>query len=125
VLGDGAHGELGGGSTINTPTVAPSAVSGVSNAAQVVVGSDLASAAVTADGRVHVWGRGQLNFRFERADPIDLSDPVNVTKLSMTENTACAAISDGTVRCWGEGDHGQRGDGSFASTTLPVVVDVP
>src|SRR2546427_7389 len=36
---------------------------------------------------------------------------------------ACALLGDSTVRCWGAGDSGQRGDGTFNnSSTVPIAV---
>lgn len=34
----------------------------------------------------------------------------------------CAAMTDGTLRCWGINNYGQLGDGSKTSSSMPVVV---
>ena len=34
----------------------------------------------------------------------------------------CALLSDGGVRCWGEGGNGRLGDGSTTDRTAPVAV---
>lgn len=43
------------------------------------------------------------------------------TDIAAAEHTFCAIIG-GVVKCWGEGDDGELGTGSFASSNVPVVV---
>jgi alpha-tubulin suppressor-like RCC1 family protein len=47
---------------------------------------------------------------------------VKVLQISAAGWTTCAALSDGTVRCWGENNFGQLGDGTTAFKTTPSTV---
>mgnify|MGYP003693765611 CR=1 FL=1 len=56
-------------------------------------------------------------------------DPVSgittATRVAAGDEYACALLGDGTARCWGLGESGQRGDGSFTTFTsdlTPVAV---
>ena len=40
--------------------------------------------------------------------------------LAVADHHACAALGDGTVRCWGENANGQLGDGTVALRAAPV-----
>src|SRR5437667_75328 len=72
------------------------------------------------DGTVQCWGRnysGQLG----NGDGNLTNSSVPVTARGLTTATSvvtgdahtCALLGDGTVQCWGVGDSGQRGDGTF------------
>src|SRR2546425_338952 len=82
------------------------------------------------DGTVQCWGRnysGQLG----NGDGNLTNSPVPVTARGLTTATSvvtgdahtCALLGDGTVQCWGVGDSGQRGDGTFNNiASVPVAV---
>jgi len=45
------------------------------------------------------------------------------TRVVTGDSHTCALLGDGTVQCWGVGDSGQRGDGTFNNiSTVPVAV---
>ncbi|HUA10753.1 MAG TPA: hypothetical protein VMA83_01965 [Solirubrobacteraceae bacterium] len=46
----------------------------------------------------------------------------NVVSLAVSEKSTCAVIKGGTVKCWGDGELGQLGDGKL---TADVVVTTP
>ncbi|MCK5588731.1 MAG: hypothetical protein KAI16_00255 [Candidatus Pacebacteria bacterium] len=95
----------------NTPIL----VEGFSDAILVSVG-DKSSCAVIKDGTVKCWGEGGLDLRhFNKVDydidgemvVIPIINLVNVVKISVGDNVACAIIKDGTVKCWGD-DYGYK-----------------
>ena len=45
-----------------------------------------------------------------------------VSAVSAGTQHTCAALDDGTARCWGAGSGGQLGDGTATSTSVPVTV---
>jgi hypothetical protein len=46
----------------------------------------------------------------------------NVVAVTAGGNHTCALLTDGTARCWGANDHGQRGNGSTLQTLAPSIV---
>src|SRR5437867_4270855 len=113
-------GQLGDGTTTNAST--PVAVPGVGGAAA-VSGGGFHTCARFPDGTLECWGRndsGQLG------DPATTSfnsvTPVRVTGITSAIAVAaggfhtCALLADGTVRCWGENDFGQLGNGTSDPT---------
>jgi hypothetical protein len=50
------------------------------------------------------------------------NDCVVPVQLAAGGNHACARLSDGTVRCWGQGTEGQLGNGSTSDSAIPVPV---
>ncbi len=88
---------------------------------QVVAGS-VHSCALTADGTVHCWGRGergQTGYATTEDIGDDLGDslatPVSlggaVAQLSAGFEHTCALMQSGEVRCWGHNNFGQLGYG--------------
>lgn len=86
------------------------------------------SCVVTATGDVRCWGsndHGQLG----DATTLTRSAPVLVTGLSEVTSVAsgagdhtCALTRGRTVLCWGRNDRGQLGNGTTASSSVPVPV---
>src|SRR3989441_3000983 len=81
-------------------------------------------------GTVQCWGRnnfGQLgNGDGNLADssvPVAVRGLTTATRVVTGDSHTCALLGDGTVQCWGVGDSGQRGDGTFNNiSTVPVAV---
>ena len=46
----------------------------------------------------------------------------NAKQVSTFEGHSCAALSDGTVKCWGAGGYGQLGNGATNNQNIPVSV---
>jgi alpha-tubulin suppressor-like RCC1 family protein len=98
-------GELGDGTFTNAAK--PVKVQGLADVAQVAVGNEF-SCARKKDGQVLCWGgngKGQLGTADEgHATPAPVPGVGPAIDLSATASaeTACAALADRTVTCWGE-----------------------
>src|SRR3989475_466798 len=122
-----------------TVTPADSSI-GVGQTQQFTASGALTPAAVAAgglhtcmrlpDGTVQCWGRNNFG-QLGNGDGNLTSSSVPVAVRGLTTATgvvtgdahACALLGDGTVQCWGVGDSGQRGDGTFNNiSTVPVAV---
>lgn len=125
--GFNGSGQLGNGTTISSST--PVVPSGLFGASAIAVG-DHHSCALRADGTPRCWGynnRGQLG----TGSTMNSSTPVAVSAtfgreggiaIAAGEEHTCAALSDGTARCWGANYNGQLGNGTNTYSPLPVAV---
>lgn len=123
--GAAANGRLGNGTTTPNVTKPTSYVVGIdgstSDASAVAIASGYThSCAVLANGRVKCWGtgvRGQLG-----DGQLDASSPVLVSGISGVgldqavsiaggSDFTCALLRTGAVKCWGDQQSGQLGDG--------------
>lgn len=122
------YGQLGDGTRTSRRTPVP--VSGLASGVQAIAAGDSHTCALRASGVV-CWG---LNEDGELGDrtTTQRSTPVSVTGLSGAVRSiaagsdgfhTCAVLTDGSVRCWGDNDHGQLGDGTTANRTVPVALD--
>ena len=86
------------------------------------------SCSVMANRTVRCWGDnsdGELgNVVFAPGSQVALAVPVlgvsNVEQVSVGGDHVCALLGSGAVRCWGDNDHGQLGNGTTVDSTLPV-----
>ena len=90
--------------------------------------------ALKSDGTVSCWGRGssgQLGngLNVNKNYPVGVisgqgsSNPLkDIVQVSSGSYYTCALKSDGTVNCWGNGLHGQLGDGANGDKNYPVGV---
>ncbi len=88
--------------------------------------------ALTSAGDVYCWGNnvfGQVgdlgNTASEYAKRVNLSLPVGafVSQISVGQESACAVISDASIRCWGTNSTGELGDLRYAFEPLPKKMD--
>ena len=96
--------------------------------------------ALTRDGSVYTWGRGDsgqlgigplpaVNFKTRSARvepyvpyPVRVPDLEGVTAISAGNDHSLALLTDGTVRAWGLNKYGQVGDGTSTNRERPVAV---
>jgi alpha-tubulin suppressor-like RCC1 family protein len=120
-------GQLGDGTTVNRSTLLP--VNGLTDAVEVASKFDH-SCALRANGEVVCWGRGDfgqtgvaaMTLIQPLAAPVRGLDPIVDVESGWTH--ACARRASGRVRCWGDNEFGQLGDGTMGPAR-PSAVDVP
>jgi alpha-tubulin suppressor-like RCC1 family protein len=72
--------------------------------------------------RVWCAGRGALDLRSEPALR-EVVGAEGAVGLALTVRTGCALLGDGSVRCWGDGNHGVLGRDSVAATQVAVPIE--
>jgi alpha-tubulin suppressor-like RCC1 family protein len=122
--GYGRHGELGDGSTTNSPV--PVQVSGLTGVTHIVTGDDTAYA-VRRDHTVWAWGvgtSGQLgNGGTVNSDvPVQVKLPDRAAQVDSRCGSAYALVYGQRVFAWGDNTEGQLGDGTRTGAATPVLV---
>ena len=92
----------------------------------------------TGGGKVYCWGTGSGSVLGDGtsearafAKPVasalvpTKTDLQGVRLLAVGESSACVAVGDRDVRCWGQGPLGERGEASSTSSIPRVVDDLP
>jgi hypothetical protein len=123
--GSNGAGELGDGTTTSRST--PVQVTGLSGVT-LVAACSYVSVALRSDGTVWAWGDnrgGQLGrgtTSNHEVTPGRVRGLGRVTKISAGGSFVLVLRSDDTVRAWGDNRRGQLGNGTTASSPLPVKV---
>jgi len=122
-------GQLGDGSgAFGVVHVTAVDVVGLSQGVASIAAGASHSCAVTSTAGVKCWGRndhGQLGdgTTTKRLVPVDVSGlATGVSAVALGEYHTCALMSAGGVKCWGDNDDGQLGDGSMTERHTPVNV---
>lgn len=95
-------------------------------ASQVVTGRNRWACALTTAGGVKCWGnnefglRGTVNSNTLLTTPSEVSGLTSgVVQLAAGRDHACALLSSGGVKCWGDNQFGALGNGSLTGATGP------
>lgn len=124
--GQNGFGQLGDGTDTNRLT--PVNVSGLSGGVQAIAAGGRHTCALTTTGGVKCWGDnedgqlgdGTMTGRLTPVDVVGLGSGVQA--ISAGGSHTCALLSGGAIRCWGNNDEGQLGDGTTITRLTPVVV---
>ncbi|MCB0977641.1 MAG: hypothetical protein KDB02_09300 [Acidimicrobiales bacterium] len=123
--GGNANGRLGDGTTI--PSNVPVLAVGIGDAASVTVGGGHTCARL-GNGDLRCWGYnayGQIGDGTTDATALPTTvggGTSGAVALDAGSDHTCAALANGTVRCWGYNSTGQVGDGTTEDRTSPVAV---
>jgi alpha-tubulin suppressor-like RCC1 family protein len=130
--GDNFSGQLGNGTTKDSTS--PVAVSGLASGVATIAAGNSHTCAVLTTGTAKCWGYngaggpsaggGLGNGTSKNASkPVTVSGLTGASTITAGYEHTCAALTNGTVKCWGTNSSGQLGNGSTASrATKPVVV---
>ena len=134
--GNNYYGQLGYGTTASSTTAmyGPESVVGLpaGNITSISCGKEHTCALVDghdqnqgryANRTVWCWGRGDYGQLGDgtitnRNTAVKVKGLAgNITSMEAGYLATCAVTEQGSVKCWGRGDYGQRGDGSTTTTT--------
>jgi alpha-tubulin suppressor-like RCC1 family protein len=125
--GDDTDGQLGDSVGLTSRTN-PTGVAGIANNTAMAIGMKHACS-LTSGATVECWGDdffGQLGDNVSATDeptPVAVATITNVTVIGAGDYHSCAAVTGGTMYCWGSNASSQLGDGSANATrTTPVSV---
>ncbi len=124
--GFGANGRLGYGGTgdITSASAAPAVHIGAGRTATAIASGDAHNCAVLDNGAVRCWGfggSGRLGYSDtnsigdtelpDAVGPVNLGSGRSARAITAGFSHSCAALDDGTLRCWGFGGSGRLGYG--------------
>jgi alpha-tubulin suppressor-like RCC1 family protein len=115
--GRNTEGELGNGTTANSPS--PVDVIGLAGPALAISAAFSHTCALLVGGTVECWGwngEGELGAGSSasfNATPLSVQDVANATAIAAGGNHTCA-LAGGELRCWGRNAEGQNGNGTTA-----------
>ncbi len=123
------EGQLGLGTTDDTPHPTHTWIAGHSGVVKVASGFGF-TCMMRSAGEVLCWGDnyfGQLGdgTTTDRTRPIGVALPAPAVDLFAGQDHACALLGDGTPRCWGANRDGSLGDGTFDRRVRPVALLLP
>jgi len=119
-------GELGNGTTVNSPI--PVAVTGLGSRIAAISAGWFHTCAVTVMGAAKCWGTnadGELGTgtNTNHFAPVDVSGLASgVVSISAGYDDTCALTTSGSTECWGRNAFGQLGDGTNADSSVPQPV---
>ena len=129
--GSNGSGQLGDGTTSRKLTPNPVSGGGGSVTARDVAAGSSHTCAVRANSTVACWG---LNSSGQLGDggasgplsrvPLSVPGLVNAVAIAAGSFHTCVLVSDGNVRCWGDNQFGQLGDGGASGPLSRVPVSV-
>ncbi len=127
--GYNAFGEIGDATTTNRTSPVNITLGGAATARNMGLGG-FHSCAVTAAGAPQCWGYngyGQVG----NNSTVNATTPTNVLGISIAAKTGqlvggayhtCAMMGDSSIYCWGYNAHGQLGEGTTTSRSLPALL---
>ena len=119
------YGQIGDGNTENR--LVPVDVDGLTSGVESVT-AGYNSCAVTTSGGLKCWGRnteGQVgdNSTSNRYSPVNVDGLTSgVEAVSCGQRHCCALLDTGGVKCWGDNNNGELGDGTTNDRLTPVDV---
>ena len=113
----------------------PAPVSGLSGVMAIAIGAEHGAnhtCALLGNGSVECWGYdgdGELGngtvtvtSPYGSATPGLVSNVTTAISITALGEAACALLSGGSVKCWGNNDNGELGDGTTNASPIPVAV---
>jgi alpha-tubulin suppressor-like RCC1 family protein len=108
------------GQTTAGASSTPHAIAGLAGATALAVGWN--EACVIVSGVVKCWGQNGISGSAVIATPTTVAGTSGATALAAGGRHACAIVGGGAVRCWGDNELGQLGNGTHTSSASAVAV---
>ncbi len=128
--GDNSNSQLGEGSTNGSENL-PTEVTGATSGIVAIASGGFHSCAINTSGGVVCWGSNAYGQLGNTTPNVTSAALVNVSGISSGavaitagKQHTCALIDDGTVKCWGNSQSGQLGDGTVNGASHPTPVTV-
>lgn len=126
--GYNGFGGLGDGTTINRNT--PIAIDVSTTYKSISVG-DLYACGITTANALKCWGHNLFNelgdgTTVNRFLPVVIDTGTTYQKISTSKITSyhtCGITTAGVLKCWGDNQYGQLGDGTFTKHSLPTIIN--
>ena len=124
--GHNGYGQLGDGTTTNKSV--PNNVSGLGSGISEIAANGYFTCAIDAGGGVKCWGYNEFlqlgdGTTTNRIVPTNVSGlGSGVAAIATGVYHTCAIVPGGGVKCWGQNEDGQLGDGTTTVRTVPTDV---